>query len=369
MATEKNLTTSTDVIESYIFSTAGRDLSIYSERLLLMLVKLAQINIAGANFKDGTSIGQVTTNGLGEAIIEIPYSALQGEGVSTNYTQAREAIKELLKINVTMEWPKMKNGEQVVNEKGEPQYEFKGFQLLNNCEINRKPGKAEIIVNKETWAAILNFSRGFRRFELDTALKLKKTCSLRLFQILSNQDFPITFSIDQLREMWKMQDKYPNNSDFIKRTIEPAKAELDEKAPWTFDYVKNFSATAEINRGKRGQKYITSVTFIPKRKLDLMSTNTQVKMVETPKGLLGPELYTYLTKTYGFDNLGLNNNILLFKIAKEVKMDLLEFARKCWPDASRANNPMGYLIISIKNHLKENYGVKISKKGYQYIIQ
>ena len=48
-----------EVVESYIFSTVRHDFGIYSERLLLRLVELAQREIKGLDFQVGTNIGKV----------------------------------------------------------------------------------------------------------------------------------------------------------------------------------------------------------------------------------------------------------------------------------------------------------------------
>ena len=57
---------SKEVVESYIFSTVRHDFGIYSERLLLRLVELAQREINGLDFKGGTDLGKV--HALSESI-------------------------------------------------------------------------------------------------------------------------------------------------------------------------------------------------------------------------------------------------------------------------------------------------------------
>ena len=77
MAEEK---ISKEVVESYIFSTVRHDFGIYSERLLLRLVELAQREINGLDFKGGTSIGKVKVGEWGDATITIPVKdILSGE--------------------------------------------------------------------------------------------------------------------------------------------------------------------------------------------------------------------------------------------------------------------------------------------------
>ena len=38
-----------------------------------------------------------------------------------------------------------------------------------------------------------------------------------------------------IKEMFKVQDKYAKTNDFVRKVIEPAKNELDELSPYTFE--------------------------------------------------------------------------------------------------------------------------------------
>lgn len=360
---EVRLTRTTEVIESYIFSTSKRDFTIYSERLLMRLVSLAQKQIAGADFRHGTDVGQVSIGALGDAVVEIPIKSLLGEG-NTNYSQAKAAIMELMQSPYFVERPKMKGGDYVFDENGEMEYEFYGYQLLNSCKVNVKPGVAVVEVNRETWRAILDFSKGFRKYDLEMGLKLKRSTSLRLYRLLSNQTKPITYSIDSLRSMWNLQDKYPDTYDFIKRTIEPAKQELDEKAPWSFDYVRNYSDSAPENMGRKGRKTVTSVTFIPIRRISRASTSGLLKTIDSPEFVLGTQLYQLLLNKFGFSRQGIKNNLLIFSAAKKAGMDVVPFLYDIAPGALRAANPPGYVINALEKHLKEKFGVEKTDSGF-----
>lgn len=354
------LSKSRDIIESYIFSTSKRSFTMYSERLLLRIVEAAQQQVAGANFRDGLSIGQVSIGPLGEAEIEIPIKDLLGSGTSTNYTQAKNAIMELMSSPYFVERPKLKNGKPVFNAEGEQEFELLGRQILNSCEVNVKPGIAVVTVNKDTWAAVLDFSKGFRKYDLEAAQSLSKATSLRLFKLLSNQKYPVTYTIAQLRKMWELEDKYPDTYDFIKRTIEPAKKELDEKAPWSFTYKKNTAASAPENKGRVGKKSVTSITFIPVQKQTAFSTSALIRQIH-PSSLLGKEVYEMLLNKFGFAYQGIVNNMVLFETAKSAGMDLSAFLSKVAPKALRAPNCPAYVINSIKKSLKERYNIDVDK--------
>lgn len=358
------LTRSREVIESYIFSTSERNLSIYSERLLMRIVEIAQRQLAGVNFRDGVDIGQVSIGPLGEARVEIPIRSLLGPG-NTNYSQAKRAIVELMNSPYYVERPKVRGGVPVLGKDGAPEFELIGHQILNDCSVNVKPGMAVIVVNENTWSAVLDFSKGWRRFDLNAGLELSRSCSARMFRLISNQSTPLTYSIDSLRRMWGMEDMYPDTSDFIRRTVEAARLELDEKAPWSFTYVKNYSASADVNVGRRGKKAITSLTIFPVRKVANMSTSTVLSMASSPLSVLGREVYNLLLTKFEFTAQGLKNNLLLFEACRRVGLDLEEFLRGIASNALRATNPPGYVVRSLERRLREQYGVvKTDGGGY-----
>ena len=55
-------------------------------------------------------------------------------------------------------------------------------------------------------------------------------------------------------------------------------------------------------------------------------------------------------------------NLVLFNTAKK-HFDLEKFLTEIGPKASRANNPQGYVVNSIKRHLKEACGIIVRKDG------
>lgn len=357
------LSKSRDIIESYIFSTSKRDFSLYSERLLIQLVARAQQQLAGANFRDGTDIGQVSVGPLGHTRVEIPLRSLMGPNSSTNYTQARQAIMELMSSPYFVERPKLERGVPVLDEDGKPVFEFIGRQILNSCDVNVRPGFAVVEVNETTWASILDLSKGFRRYSLQVASSLKKSASVRLFRLICYQRSPITYTVQRLREMWCLEEKYKDTNDFVKRTVEAAKEELDAVSPWTFDYVCNCSDSADENRGRRGRKSITSITFFPKERLTKLSSSSLLKEMGVGS-VLSRETMDYLRHTLMFTQQGIENNILLFEVARRVGMDLDVFLRQIAPKATRAVSCQGYVIRAVERHLAEEYGVTKTMVGY-----
>ena len=333
---------SKEVVESYIFSTVRHDFGVYSERLLLRLVELAQREIRGLDFKGGTSIGKVEIGEWGDAEVIIPVKDILSGEEDKNYSKAKTAIRNLM--GRFLEY--------------EDEQKYRATQILNEVDVDKVAGKMIIRVNRNIWRAMLDFSKGFRKYELETAVKLHGKYSLRIYKLVSKQSEPITYSIADLRQMWGLTEKYKKVDDFVKNTIVAAKEELDRVSPYSFDYTLNAARTAEVNKGRKGRPAITSVTFFPVRRMANQSTDAVRKQVD-PSMLLDRELYMMLKNKFYFDVLGIRANITLFDIAQKECDDILEFLDEIAPSALRAGNVQGYVINSIRRHLKEKLGIVI----------
>lgn len=332
---------SKEVVESYIFSTVRHDFGIYSERLLLRLVELAQREINGLDFKGGTDLGKVSVGKWGYAEIVIPVKDILSGDEDTNYSKAKASVKGLM--GKFLEY--------------EDDSTYKATHILNDVDVDKIAGKMIINVNKNVWSAMLDFSKGFRKYELETATKLRGKYSLRIYKLVSKQTQPITYLIEDLRKMWGLTDKYKKVDDFVKNTIVAAKYELDRISPYSFDYVLNAAKSAEVNKGRKGRPAITSVTFFPIHRLNNESTDAVRKSVD-PSMMLDREVSDLLRNKLGFDWQGIKANISLFDIASK-EFDLFQFLQQIAPKALRAVNPQGYVINALKKHLNERHGILI----------
>ena len=330
-----------EVVESYIFSTVRHDFGIYSERLLLRLVELAQREIRGLDFKGGTSIGKVEIGEWGDAEIVVPVKDILSGEEDKNYSKAKAAVRNLM--GRFLEY--------------EDEQKYKATQILNEVDVDKVAGKMVIRVNRNIWRAMLDFSKGFRKYELETAVKLRGKYSLRIYKLVSKQTEPITYSIADLRQMWGLTEKYKKVDDFVKNTIVSAKEELDRVSPYSFDYVLNAAKSAEVNKGRKGRPAITSVTFFPVRRMANETTDAVRKMVD-PSLLLDRELYMMLKNQFYFDVQGIKANITLFDTAQK-ECEILDFLDGIAPAALRAANVQGYVINAIRKHLKEKFGIVI----------
>lgn len=332
-------TISKEIVESYIFTTARKELGAYGERLLIRLVELAQREIAGLNFKDGTALCKVKVGEWGEAQISVPIRELLSGDDDKNYAKAKDAIRNLM--GKFMEY--------------EDENEYRASHILNDVDVDKVSGIALITVNKNTWNAMLDFSKGFRKYEMNTALRLEGKYSLRIYKLISKQKTPITYSVDEIRRMWQIEDKYKRLSDLVKNTFDTAKDELDQKSPYSFDYTINKPRKKTAKKGEQPQG--PSITLYPRYVARNDSLDSMRKMI-SPTLLLDRETTDLLVNKFGFSRPGIKANISLLDIAFR-EMDLPGLLDEIAPAALRANNPQGYVIGAIRTRLRERHGIVV----------
>ncbi|MCS3340906.1 replication initiation protein [Parabacteroides distasonis] len=65
---------------------------------------------------------------------------------------------------------------------------------------------------------MLRFFKGFRKYELATAMKFKSVYSMRFYEAILSGQKPKLQSIHlNGKEMFKIQDKYAKTNDFVRK--------------------------------------------------------------------------------------------------------------------------------------------------------
>ena len=330
-----------DIYSSYIFSTSNRSLSKYGERLLMEVISVAQ------EYTIDAALGIHKLN-FGEkykekfALIDIPVKNLLNADDTTNYTKAKEAAVELMKIYHTVESPVVDDeGNPKTYSDGSPQYQFASFHLLDKVTVNHKPGIVSVKLGEETWSQILDMGKGYTRYNLLTAKSLDNVVAIRLFQILSNTTEPLTFSLDKIKGILGLKDKYVNNpTGFIRRVIVPAEEEIRDKC--SFEVVHDLEYEKVAGKGRPS---VVGITF---RKV------LKPSIIKNPESVLDPGLLNILVKNFGFDNRGLRSNLKLFQDLREAGHDVVSFLLGIEEKAKQANSPQAYAVKSLQNLLGGN---------------
>lgn len=285
--------------QSYIFSNIRMKLTSMQARILVRLVEVAQCEITGKRIADNMTRWE---HSLNHVLLHLPIKSVLPDG-SKHYEDVQDAVKGLM--NNVCEYY-----DSVVGR-------WHAAPLICNARHMKGEVHIHMYVADFVWDLILDFSKGFRRYELEKALTLKCPAALRMYMLLSQQSKPITWRVHDLKALFGVADKYPQTTDFIRKVLLPASRELAVKCPVTFEW-------SYVKRGRA----IVGITIKPIDQPILADADLKFRasMAKVPVKVGIPEVYDYLVNAFGFDKAELQANKVL----------LVNFAEKC-PD------PVGFL--------------------------
>lgn len=322
-----------DLIQSYVLTTAKYDFSVYEKRILYRLVECCQFAIEGKRLNAGYVYQPSLFEGLYS--IKMPISAFLGDNEDKNTGEVKKALRSLRNKTLEYEYDDSELGRvwKLIGLIELPKFEHRGY--------------VDFKIHPEIHEAILHFSKGFRKYELKTAMGFKSVYSMRFYELLSGQKKPLTYTIDQLKIMFKLENKYTRGGsagDFVRKTVDVAKKELDEKSPYSFEYKRN-------TVGKK----IVSITFYPTINPENRDSELEKRDLQKKASIcwdLDRIVVNYLKENFGFTDKGIRNNIDLLKVAQR-DLDLMLFLSGIRVKARDKKNPQGWTLGAIKKALKQ----------------
>ena len=322
---QENQRSSRQVVQSYIFTTAVYDFNVYEKRIIYNLVRLAQSQIEGVKLSE--SLYRIDHAYKDYLVVELPISDFLIDEDDKNHSRIKAALRSLHRKTFT--------------------YQFDGtwecFSIIANPKVRLRSSKVSFIVDTRVWDVLLNFSRGFSRYDLEIAFNLESSYTMRFYEMLAGQKEPIAYSIESLRKEFGLEGKYKLNKDFIRRVVESAKSELDLKSPVTFTY-----------RPLKDGRKITRILFYPVRQETKQPHDTLLKEVIRKYGS-GPHLSSdekRLLTEIGFSEIGIRNNIELFMECKKNLDFIYELALIVGKSRGKTN-PCGWCIKTLKGKLDD----------------
>lgn len=327
-----------NVIQSYILTTAKYQFSINEKRILYRLIERAQEEIQGTMIKNHLCKMQ---KNLWSVSIEMPITAILGaistEGQrNTNYEEVKKAANSL--VRKVVEWD---------DKEGKTWY---CTALIYNVKLTKGSGIMKFDVSDWVWDMMLDFSKGFRKYELVTAMKFKSPYTMRFYELMSGQKKPLYLSLQELREMFGVQNKYKHPADLRKCIIEPAKKELDATSPYSF-------FPKEERDGDKKTSKITGYTFFPvfhEHNQDKKLQKAEQQSKVTARFQLDDTIYEYLHHSFGFQSQEINKNKTTFIEGQNGIPDFIGFLSELKAASRFADNPKGYVINAIKIKTKES---------------
>lgn len=312
-----------DIIQSYLLTIAKYDFNVYEKRIMYRLIEAMQSEIKGK--KIGTKI-IIQKNLFEDRVVTMPLNAFLKDG-DEHYTEIKKALLSLRNKTIEYEDDKI----------------WKPVGIIEKPVFYKK-GHIQFELPIEIYNALLNFSKGFRKIELAKAMQFKSVYSMRFYELMSNQTRPIVFTIKDLKIMFRVEDKYKENYDFIRKCVKVAKKELDALSPYSFEF-------EELKTGRE----ITALKFHPVKIVTNRDEDLETRTLKQRIGLsslMRPLVKKYLVENFFFNEQEIRNNLDLFKACDD-RFDLMAelslLRRKC----ESARNPKGYLIGALKKKVEK----------------
>ena len=275
-----------EIVQSFIYSVARVKLSLYEQRILLKVIEHAQVVLKGKLIKNMLFRME---HDLDNVKIELPVRYVLSDG-SQHYEQVKDAARSLMSRKFEF-WDTATKA-------------WYSSPLIYNVAYVQGSGLLSFYVSKMLFDVALDFTRGFCRYDLETALTLGNPHAVRLYALLSNQTHPIIYPIADLKKMFGVEDKYKQTRDFIKKIIDPSKKALDDTGCNTFTYTKIYDKNA-----------VKALQFNPVRKRKETASELAAKV--SMKRLVDNEILVVMISYMGFTTKELSaHKVLLNEFCK-----------------------------------------------------
>lgn len=243
-------------------------------RILMRIVEFAQCELQGLIIRRNMRKIEHELNGK---VVELPIRSVIPSG-SHHYSEVHQAVMSLMK--------------KIVQHYDPETNEWKAASMVSMAKSEKKSGKIFLSIHPWVWDCILDFTKGFVRYDLSAAMSIKSPYALKLYFLMSNQQQPINYSFNELYRLFGTEGKYKRANDFIRKVLIPAQKELNEKSPWSCD----------IRPMKDGRKLETCMFYPFEQKEKYSEGIEQAALSGKMPTLFGQhQLYQYLRYNIGFE--------------------------------------------------------------------
>lgn len=308
-----------DLIQSFVYTIGRSAMTLYEQRLMLKIVEYAQQETSGKIIKNSLYQWQ---HDYDNVLLAVPMRDILSDG-SQHYARVLEAAHRLMRRTFTY-----KNSETG---------DWFSTPIIYNVTHDAGSGIVSFYVARRIFDVILDFSKGFRQYNIEQAISLPSPYACRLFALMSGQTSPLTISVNDLKAMFGVEEKYKQTADFIKKVIIPAQTALDNKGCTSFAF----------NRVYTGNK-VTAITFHPIRR-EVKTKEQEAAKIATSI-YISRELSLYMMRVGGFSMRELGSHkVLLDEFSKipsayEILADVIN-------RANTKGKSKGYVIAALRSEL------------------
>lgn len=119
---------------------------------------------------------------------------------------------------------------------GNPRHPWKMFPWISLAEYDGK-GTLTLRLSEQIKPYVLELDKWFTQYQLKNILEFNSYYAIRLYEILQceegiyrHEKEAHEFEMDELRQFFDCENKYKKNNDFIRKVIEVAIREINEKS-------------------------------------------------------------------------------------------------------------------------------------------
>ncbi len=333
-------------LQSYIFTASRYNFSVYEKRILYRMIEIEQKMFNQQEILKNPH--KIETNLWGDRRYTFPVKFLlstKDEEEGTDETINKNNARVIKALNAL-------NDKKISEGKTDGTTDYWSIRIIDSPQFKKGERYVSWKADSKLIEMIMDFSKGWRAYELNVAFNLQSQYAMRLYELIANKKKPITYSIDELVKMFCLENKYIRKDTgkhiighIENKVILKAQKELDKISPYTFSYA--FSPDK------------SKVTFFPIYQENLASakfTNSKNKEIVLSEVMTEKEYETY-TKEFGFTEQGLKNNYDLFleckqKLPENYSFFLFQEIRTALGKKGK-NVGAGYVVNIIRNQLEQ----------------
>jgi hypothetical protein len=319
---------SKSVMQSYILTTAKYDFSAYEKRIMYRLIEFAQDEIKGIMIRD--NMHKITPTLFGREIT-MPVADILKDEDDKNYDKAKRAFRTLSQKHIEYEDDEI--------------WQF--TPIITNPKIKKSAGISKFYVFDDIWRCLLDFTKGYRKYELVTAMQFQSVYSMRMYELMSGQKRPLEFTFEDLKLRFGVKDKYKLTANFKARVLDVAKKELDENSPYSFNYI-------EVKEGRKVVGFKFFPTFHPDNQ-DPHLLQIEMRSKISASAQISREAYDYFRYSFEFKAAEISKNKKTIIDGEKKIPDFIGFLSSLVGPSRTAKNRIGYVINAIKKKTAEKY--------------
>lgn len=340
MAKEKN--TGTESRQSVKMTLAHYDMNADQMRIKYRVIEKLQPYFEGIPLRKREDISEISMSDLDYVKVAVDIASCAAPGTNCQYSYIRKIAKQM--TDITMEYEN-------------PEYDYVAAKIFPDVSKRRGESILDITVNKHFLYCLL--AQGCWQTFYDTNLicSFDSQYSMRMYELVARQSetVPQKFTFEELKSLFGLKDKYTDEkygvSNFEKKVLAVAKAELDERCPWSFNYSRKRNAEGKWEFSIFAVRHLENESD-EQRSRKRKQLAISVCIPETAKTVLRSE-----KGGYGFTSKEISNNLDVFLDYQKIPgANLTVDIVKLYDVAMEKDNPKGYLIGVLKARIAESLG-------------